>query len=516
MKLYKYTLLLLSLAGLGSCSKDLGNYEYHDINEVTITGVNKTYTLRRGFDTLRINPTILGTMDESDPSRYQFRWILRNTTGFLDTIGEERNLVYPIVLEPIPHDLYYRVTDKKTGVEWRSNSVLTISTPFSRGLLLMGEDDQGYAEAEMLSMLSDTLHLKHLLSESGLPRLREPVSFLHTGGNLDSYLKLWALTKTGSYYLDRITMKATTNNNFSKSLFMSEQIDPETLHPIAVAPQIRTAAGAISATFYRVMLTKAGDLFACFLLINGGDFYNNPINRVATAQQVRIPAAPYLLYSTGDMTTVMWYDTQNQRFLNYNGFGSATASTVLADVAGSAFPWNQAQSGRSLVYAENTRNTDGGSTNGNSFAIMKDAGNAHYVYKFYASGAAPAKRAAYTILPIATDFAKADHYAFSSNRSVIFYSVGGKLYAYDYNPGNERFYQFPEIGADEITMLKFDTQIDYLANSLYIGTYNSTTKGTLRRFTLGTNPNVVDLLPAAKSTWSGLVKIKDINWRAVN
>ena len=30
------------------------------------------------------------------------------------------------------------------------------------------------------------------------------------------------------------------------------------------------------------------------------------------------------------------------------------------------------------------------------------------------------------------------------------------------------------------------------------------------------NPNFVDLQLQPKSTWTGLVKIKDINWRAVN
>src|SRR5699024_10573056 len=98
------------------------------------------------------------------------------------------------------------------------------------------------------------------------------------------------------------------------------------------------------------------------------------------------------------------------------------------------FPWNQ-PAGRTLVYAENTRNTDGGSTNGNSFAIMKNADNTCLIYKFYANGTNPAKRGAYEVKPMATDFEKADHYAFSSNRSVVFYSVGNKLYAYDYNPG---------------------------------------------------------------------------------
>lgn len=514
MKIYQYTILLFSVL-LGSCSKDLGNYDYTDINELAITGVKSNYTVIMDVDTLDIKPVISATLDGGDLSRYEYLWILTTGKDLTDTIGLEHDLKYPISLNPGPYNLYYNVKDKQTGVVWRATATVTVNTPYSKGLLLMGEDEEGYAEAEMLSMVGDTIHLRNLLSQSGLPRLREPISFLHTGGTLDNYRKLWALTGSGSYYLDRVSMKATTDNNLKRLLFISDHINPETMYPVAIAPQIRTAAGATSNAYNRVILTKGGDLFAAQMLITGGDYYNNPVNRLSSAPEERLPAAPYLLYAIGNMTSVIWYDTKNDRFLNFSSFGLGTASTVLSDAAGSVFPWNQAGTGRKLVYAENTRNNDG-AVNGNSFAIMKDAANNHYIYKFYANGGSPVKKDAYTIKSIATDFANADFYAFSSNRTVVFYSVHNKLYAYDYNPGHEKSYQLTETGEDEITMLKFDTQIDYLTNSLYIATYNPATKGTLRRFIVGSNPDFVNLLPAENSTWQGLIKVKDINWRAVN
>jgi hypothetical protein len=190
---------------------------------------------------------------------------------------------------------------------------------------------------------------------------------------------------------------------------------------------------------------------------------------------------------------MMWFDAENQRFMTYANFASAT-STIPADVAGDIFSWNLASQGRTLVYGENSRNTDGGSTNGNSFAIVKDNTGNHYIYKFYATSGSPKKRDLYT----------------------VFYSVGNKLYAYDYNKGLEKFYQFPELSTDEITMLKLDTQIDFATNSLYVATYNATTKGRLRRYMVGSNPNTVDITPVDRSDWQGLVKIKDMNWRGVN
>lgn len=515
MKRYFYTIAFLSTLILASCSKDEGNYDYNPINELNIEGVKTEYLVRTGIDTLKIKPKISATMDDSDTARYSYLWILKTGSLTFDTIGRKRDLQYPVRLNAVPYDLFYRVADSKTGVVWIANSKINVSTPFSRGLLIMGEDEQGYAEAEMLSMLTDTVHVKKLLSSTSLPRLREPVSLVHTGTGDQNYIKLWAFTKSGSYFLDRATMTGIPANNFSRTLYISENIDPESLQPVVLAPQVRIAAGTTGSTLYRAIITKGGDLFASVPLLMGGDYFNNPVNRLATAQTVRIPAAPYLLYPINSMSSLMWYDTQNNRFLNYTSIGSAVASTTLTDVAGAVFPWNQ-PAGRKLVYAENTRNTDGGSTNGNSFAIMKDADNTHHIYKFYANGTNPAKRAAYVIKSMATDFDKARCYAFSSNRTVVFYAVGSTLYAYDYNPGFEKIYTFPEIGNDEISMVKFDTQIDHVTNSLYIATYNGSTKGTLRRYRVGTNPNLVDLQLQPKSTWSGMVKVKDINWRAVN
>ncbi|SMG10151.1 PKD-like family lipoprotein [Sphingobacterium psychroaquaticum] len=514
MKLLYFPLIFSCMLAILSCSKDLGNYNYKDINELDIKGVLTNYMVRTGLDTLHINPTITATEEQSGSDRYEYLWILKTGSLTFDTISRERNLSYPILLNPVPYDLFYRVMDKVTGVTWTANTKITVSTAYSRGLLIMGENESGFAEAEMLSMLSDTLHIKGILSKSGLPSLREPISLVHTAGDA-SYIRLWAMTKTGSYFLDRATMTATTANNLGRFLFTSDEIDPQTVHPVVIAPQVRTAAGAVGSTLYRALVTVGGDVFSSVPLIMGGDFYNNPINRVASAPDVRIPAAPYLLYPIGSMSSIMWYDTRNQRFLNHTSIGVSTSSTPLTDGVNDVFPWNQPV-GRTLVYAENTRNTDGGSTNGNSFAIMKDTDNTSHIYKFYANGTNPAKRAAYKVKAIATDFDKASLYAFSSNRTVVFYAVGKTLYAYDYNPGFEKIYTFPELGDAEVTMVKFDTQMDHVVNSLYIATYDTASKGTLRRFRVGTNPNVVELSLQDNSTWTDMIKIKDINWRAIN
>jgi len=328
---------------------------------------------------------------------------------------------------------------------------------------------------------------------------------------------LWVMTKSGSYYLDRETLAGTTTRNFATITITNENLDKQNLTPILYAPQVKERSGTTStATGGRVIMTSDGNIFPTHTFFAAGDYYLNPVNRIATDYSNRLKPAPYLFYPLNSMSSFMWYDADNQRFMNYPAFGSATSSVIPIDNVSDPFPWDQLALGRTLVYGENTRNTDGGSTDGNSFAIVKDKNNNYYIYKFYVNGASPIKRDLYSVNnAIATNIDKAAFYAFSSRRTVLFYAVGNTLYAYDYNRGYEKSYTFPEI-ADEITMLKFDTQIDYATNALYIATYNGATKGRLRRYLVGTNPNTVDLTPVDRSDWDGLVKIKDMNWKAID
>ena len=512
IKIITFIFLLISIS---SCTRDKGNYDYHNINEISISSLESSYSVITGVTDLKITPDLAMTEKSPKDSDFDFFWIIKQGSEerIIDTIGRNSTLNYRVSLIPGSYVLHFRVLDKKTNVVWKANTQLVVGTPYSRGLMLVGTNEDGNADVDMITMVLDTVIVSGILKQSGLPPLQDPVSIVHTGVTAGvNNAKLWVLTNSGSYYLNRETMKGSVEDRFGKMAFVGDNIDRNKIIPIIVAPQIRNMAGSTGGTFFRAHLCKDGNIYGSALL--SSEVYSSPLNRASNNVNKLLKAAPYLLYPINSMGNVTWYDIENHRFMSISSLLN-TSSNILVDKEGDPFPWNQAGTSRKLIYAENSRNTDGGSTNGNSFAILRDDNNQSYIYKFYAQGT-PQKRAVYTIKSLANDFNKASFYAFSSNRTVVFYTVGNKLFAYDYNPGNERIYQFPEIGTDEITMLKFDTQIDHLTNALYIATYNSNTKGTLRKFILGSNPDVVTISQVANSNWSGLIKIKDMNWRAVN
>ena len=473
--------IIVFALGLTACYDDKGSYDYHDICEVNIEGLESVYETVYRESVLEIDPTVTVTEGNiGDTTRFAYEWRANVAYNSTELIGTERILNYRVELAPRDYTLYFRVTDRQTGVVTVATSTLKVGTAYSKGILLIGENAQGEADVQMLSMVKDTVLYKELLKNSGLPVLKNPVDIIHTGaaGN-SNYIKLWVLTGSQAYSMDRKTFAGSESDVFGKLLFMDRTFDTEFV-PVDIIPRVKDKAGKNGgSSYYRTVVCNNGYIFNASTLLMGGDYYNNPVNCLTSDQNTYYKAFPYLFYTLNSYSGgFLWFDVENRRFLTVKN--SIAVSDLLEDQAGDPFPWNQGTTGRTLVYGENT--LDVGSSNGNSFAILKDPAGAYF-------------------------------YAFSSRRTVVYYAVGATLHAYDYNKGNERHYTF-DMG-DPITMLYCDTAIEPNANPLYVATYNATTGGKLQKYIQGVNPDKVELEADEKSCWEGLMKIKKMSWRAV-
>ncbi|MCA5005545.1 PKD-like family lipoprotein [Sphingobacterium bovistauri] len=496
------------------CAKDLGNYSYQDINELEINNWQDNYSALTDVDTLRISPTFSSTFNINDSTNYDFRWVLKEGAFKQDTIGRAGHLNFPVKIPTGNYTLQYRITDKNTGIVFFKLANLTIGTPYNRGILLTGEDKQGNAEAAMLSMIKDTVYMDAMIKNSGINKtLKGPKHFFYGAGIYEGHKLMWFTSESGSYYLDRKTMKSSPSSTLSNFLLPTDPINVQQEYLEIMAPQIIDNIGKTGDESYKVVLTNTGNIYTTYTSLSSGMFYN-PVNRVSNNFEKLLPAAPYLMYPIGSMSTMMWYDRTNDQFMAITALLGMDRSTYPADKAGDPFSWNAQSEGKKLRYAENTFNKDGGFNNGNTFAIVKnDAGRCN-IYKFHARGSNPVKLANYAVKAIAVNFDQAEQYAFSSTRTVVFYTYQNKLYAYDYNPGNERMYELDLFAGKEITMIKFDTQQNPTQNSLYVATYDPTNDGTLQRFVLDADPNTVKLNPVPDAKWEKLIRIKDVNWKA--
>ncbi len=76
MKL-KYIISTLYVVGLLACYDDEGNYDYQDINEISVVdNFKEEYSAYMLADTLRISPKLNFTQDSTTEGRFEYSWYL--------------------------------------------------------------------------------------------------------------------------------------------------------------------------------------------------------------------------------------------------------------------------------------------------------------------------------------------------------------------------------------------------------------------------------------------------------
>ncbi len=179
------------------------------------------------------------------------------------------------------------------------------------------------------------------------PPVQDPLTIVHNGDKStnNNYGRVWAMTRSRFLLPGSEDHERQYGTTSSESIIaINDPLDKETLTPMLYAPQIRERGGNTGNSSARAFITTDGNIFTSHTFLTGGDFYTNPINREEGDFEHLIKSAPYLWYSIGNMSAVMWYDTENQRFLNYStfGFGRCFHHTQRCS-GGSCFPGTRHQ-----------------------------------------------------------------------------------------------------------------------------------------------------------------------------
>lgn len=123
-------ILLVVLFSCSACYKDLGDYDYREIPEGTISGIDEKYS-EIAFDTLKILPEIATVNGTSD---YSCRWmLLKPDEKIKDTIGCEQRLNWVVNRKTGIYQLLFSATSLTTGVEIRKRMELTVTSSTSVG-----------------------------------------------------------------------------------------------------------------------------------------------------------------------------------------------------------------------------------------------------------------------------------------------------------------------------------------------------------------------------------------------
>lgn len=142
MRRINYILLSLFLLAGFSCVKDALKTDYAELDEVTITGIEKRYDIVLGGE-VNITP-IIATKFGAKEEDFEFIWYKYNlTSSRADTLCFEKNLSVKINDVPpgIQHYITLKVVDKKTKIFTLATAQLFTSAVYSGGIVALVKTD---------------------------------------------------------------------------------------------------------------------------------------------------------------------------------------------------------------------------------------------------------------------------------------------------------------------------------------------------------------------------------------
>ena len=161
--IYAYVVLSLAASCVLACSPDLGNYEYSDLKEPSVNGIEDASVLM--FSRLSMTPQLEG--GDFPAGEYSYEWKVLDNNGGSEAvvIGTEKDLDYEVVLLPGSYTLFFTVTETATGLFWQYEATLTVSSSTSEGWMVLCSDG-GRARLDVMSAVytnkSRQIHQKRL------------------------------------------------------------------------------------------------------------------------------------------------------------------------------------------------------------------------------------------------------------------------------------------------------------------------------------------------------------------
>lgn len=491
---------LMVLLFASGCKKDLGNYTYTEINKVAIEDLEKSYTANYLEDTLKINPTLSFSLDKGDLDRYEYEWLCVsddvNSSSRRTVIGTTKNLVYAVNLKPGSYVVYYRVTDKETGVNSQQSFKLVVITSSYEGWMVLTSIDNH----SVLSMVSinknGTSVIKDALGASGIPVQEGPRKIVFSNMMFSPPENLALLSNSGAQRINPefFTWSPEMNVRYEMLEQISGDFAPQLIYPVDM--------------FSEFMVTNSGDLY--YKDPMDGNSFSASRNRIEGVSNSSFKVAPYIAHGTNTYSVnAVVYDITNKRFVRL-GY-KAAACTTIPD--GNLFSFN---TGREFVYMSNSA-----FNNGDSFAILKDNQDKFYLYRFNVG--VQVSQNYYDVMT-AQDIAEASLFAVHPSLGYVFYAVGSKVYEYDMNNRSAKL--MLDLGNKEVTLLKFNTFTSTakyykpgykdLERQLLVGSIDATlpkdSQGTLSLYEV---PPVNQPL-VLKNKYSGMGRIIDVAYRERN
>lgn len=512
----KYFLAFTAAVFAASCARDLGNYTYHELCTPAISGIEENIGVLTQ-ETLRISPVITNGLE---PEMYEYEWkaIDKNIDMSSTVIGTGRDLDYVVTLPPAEYALYYKITEKESGIYWMTESTLTVSSSMTEGWMVLCSDS-GASRLDFISDITGLTYTDVLKDNAGMPQLNGPrkIHWQNTMSDVNSPYYLF--TDDGATRLGKDSFE--WKKEYSMQYEMAAMQD--------VAPYSMVSAG------FGRMFVSGTDAYYCETMGIAG-LFGTPVNK-------GFRAAPYVGANVSGVqyaSVYMLYDTDNRKFMAYcplltkNDLGAQNPLTGMdemgmiaegfakegeSSVVGTAF--GDYPEGYDMVYMENTLYDPGNGRMGITYSILAD-GERRLVYGIQLGDMLRFSDCTYVLGKAyygdisgcqgITD--EKAIFAFSSLKSCMYYAVGSTVYCADLNASPIQGKPMIDIAGENITLLKFNLyRQSYNSRRSYdlvVGTEKDG-KGTLRIYE-GYESNG-DFSNAVPAVYTGFAAIVDAEYK---
>lgn len=468
-----------------SCADDKGNYDYRELNDIGIVFDDAYAVISR--EPFVITPQLKA--ERFNPEDYTYEWKAYDQSGMQDPVLLSSDLNLDVVLQLLQGNylLVLNVTEKSTGVYYQKTATLKVNTPTSAGWLLLCAD----GERVRLDMVS------HIKTENNV------YYDLLKGTALENWQKPYQLVCDPNmeepFYL--VTGSGTTRLSGNEFQWNDSYLLGNEFGTGVYEGTVRHLATHFPG---KLFIDDSGRVYYCNTLMGDGLFGSVRANDFYVE-----PRIGYNAKATQILPSYMMWDKNKRRFvICANEFSTLgldnTKDIPMESMAGDGFPtvnetlfdWPQRTDRMSLVHLENTRYDKNQSDDGVTYAILKDKSGSKYflygiilgeLYSFAEPKYGSAYEKAYYVdLSSCKDIASADHFAFSSLKTFMYYSVGQKVYRVNFTSSDltpELQFELPE--GEEITCMKFylweQDDPDHHSYDLIVASKKSDTgKGILR------------------------------------
>lgn len=415
MKKYNLLFILLVAIQLISCYDDKGNYDYSEINTVTISGLPKEQVIMLQYGGMLSVPVTIESSHYDNEENYSFRWVAYPINGSKidnqDTfeLSSEKNLNYNVILPQGEFDVYFYVKDNRTGIETRKSFPFKVTSATRDGWLVL-QDEEGRVRLDMISKIgNEEFFLNDILKESPLPYKKGAKSIIMESNQSVDF-------NTPGVML--LTEEGTTNLN-TNTLQWSGDLDLKHYFGDVMPTVKANAFFFLNFEGYQLCLTD--DYLYPRSTQTPGSIYVVPINKLANENNY-LKLAPFIgtnPYAYAYGAPVIVYDKENRRFIQVS---SQRNSCIVPTATETVFSNSTKKDMVTMISTNHNQGT--------VYSLLKDNSNKIWLYGFEVSKALKQAEKYYYEME-ATNIEKATMFAIHPYYFYLFYVADNIIYQFD-------------------------------------------------------------------------------------